>query len=99
MFAFSAIPFNFVFRLEKDEQSSLFLQSGPYLAISLTENNPEPYDIGFNFGLGYEFKNYQISLNYALGFTEVVSTSKNRVFSINVAGYFEMNKKEVELYQ
>ena len=92
------IPANFAFHLKTGQQSSVFIQGGPYFAMT-SGNTVESTDYGLNFGLGFEYMTFQIALNYGLGLRQVLSTFQNRVISVTIAGYFEIkNSKEIEIY-
>jgi len=83
------IPVNFAFHIKTGQQSSVFAQAGPYLAIEISGDASEATDYGLNFGVGFEYMQLQIAFNYGLGLNQVVSNYQIRIFSVTVAGYFQ----------
>lgn len=91
------IPVNIAFHIKTGQQSSVFIQGGPYFGMT-SGNTTESTDYGLNFGLGFEYMTFQIAFNYGLGLNQLFLTYQNRVYSITIAGYFQLaSSKDVEI--
>ena len=74
------IPINFgLYLMNKGNNSSFFLQLGPYLAFSLMKAYSNDY--GLNGGIGVDTRHMKITIAYSRGFNEVEYERENRVFS------------------
>jgi hypothetical protein len=112
------IPLNLAYKFSLTEKSDFFIQAGPYLGYGLSgtdkfgdesidlfsaEGRAKRWDYGLGFGAGVDFGKLVASVNYQLGFANLLEptstelgvsdvTVKNKVFQISLAYMFGKKK-------
>jgi outer membrane protein with beta-barrel domain len=83
----SGLPFAYVFNSKVNFSTD---------NSSSNETNINPFDFGFNFLAGIEWKNFQLTANYSQGFSQVYADGgfkyKNAVLGISLACLFSLKK-------